>query len=431
VSNIVYKKLFELRILHGYLLDHWHKSQSGRPLLFQEYSAADQLSILENKYDIRPHLRLEPDPMTKKKMENLRMQWRATPTGLIAGIEVEKLTDGRYKPKLRLLPGDSWAFVMKAINPNWYNMTNHALRPALPARYYFDNRNDVTKVARSLSAPAPLFNAGRTWEMGELANIGGTIQMAGKNTSSASGFMTTYHNENVFRWVNGSDRSLLPKTFTYHIDPSQRPVTQAVFTLETLSGTGVKTLAPDLNPTPDPDRIVLDFRYKPTIPGNPKQEPIQNGWYNLKIQINGGVVETRRVMLHADVPSNDALAGMVVFETGLPTNPMSLLDADGALRATNGQLPYFEIHWPTRQTYWRYHLKKIKIPVGAYVGFSYDNTLKRLDAGSPRRLSVARVPAPLTVSSPPPNNITLLSLPNPEDLALKLAQNQYISELYL
>jgi hypothetical protein len=424
--------------LHGYLLDHWFKTEdaAARPLLFQEYGLARQAEILESRYDIRRHLRIEPDAATAKKMGQLRMQWRTTATGLIAGMEVNALPDGRFRPKMILHPDDSWTFALRITDANWYNMSSHVLRTSLPARYYFDNRDGTAKAGRSLSMPLPLFASQTHWEMGALVRNGSDIQMVRRDTDSSADLTDTFSDETAFRWVNHTDRALLPKVFNYTFDESVKPVTKVRLRLETLDNSLVKVIEPDLSQNPNPSGIPADFRFKTPLSGNPTPEKIADGWYRLSVEVNGDEVETRRVLLRSDVPSDNSLLGLVTFETGVPSNPFSLLDADGALRITNGRLPLFELHWPARQTYWRYvSSKKVPEAGDTYDGFNYDVAARILQTNQPRRLSKAPIPMVLQKTAPPPippvTQHAPIPLPTPDDTALKRATDRYISELYL
>ncbi|MCB0483403.1 MAG: hypothetical protein KDC37_02460, partial [Flavobacteriales bacterium] len=134
MADILFKRLFEVRILHGYFLDHWFADSDDKPDLFQAYrddaastGNAKRAFVLENKYNILRHLNIEPTAKTAKLLDGLRMRWRPIPTGFMAGIEVSRTQAGAFFPKISLPMDTVWSFVLRLRNAHFYNITNHAL----------------------------------------------------------------------------------------------------------------------------------------------------------------------------------------------------------------------------------------------------------------------------------------------------------------
>lgn len=452
MSNLtIYKRLFEVRILHGFHLDHWYWN-GNTPLAFHRYASdADREFILENKYNILEDLIIEPTAKTKKLLKGTRMPWRILPSGILVGLEVERTTDGagitRFFPKISLPEDATWTFVLRARNPQFFNITNHALRPTLPGRYYFSNlfATEHGKVFPSLSVQLPGFSANRTWEMGELIRVGSQIREAAKTTSMLTDFTVISSLANWSHYVHSGNRTALPKQFTYRFDSrfnNLNPVTSAEFTLSDMNGDEKLKIEKEYTVTPAPDEINLDFRYYP-LPPNPTVDdlthriPLEAGWYRLTIQINGALYEQRDIMLRNDLSEDDSVLGLIEIGNGPTSDAFRLFDpADGSLRltavsdngATRWRPPVFEVRLLSRATYWQYQIEKTAGLPPHDIDFTevqYQSIPKRLVTLKPRRLSLAR--APVRVDTPS----TDIYLPNPERLDLKYAQHQYYSELFL
>lgn len=473
-NHTIFKKLFEVRILHGYYTDNWFANLSGEPGSFFDYGTHTDLAIreqqkreqqafvLENKYNILNDLSIEPTPETARLMEGLRMRWRRLPTGFMAGLEVEKQETGgvvRFLPKTTLAPGTTWTFLLRIRNAYFYNITNHAMRPTLPGHYYFTNlaAAEGGKVFPSLSVQLPPFSAQRYWEMGEMVRSGNQAFAAGFDTKNLNDFAPVANIDDAnpaadtwHDWVHNGDRRAFPKSFKYRFDAqfdASNPVTDAEFILRDTAGNEIKRITRSYTATtPAPAELLLDFRYLPIAPGATDAEKLRpknlpDASYDLLVRINGADFENRRVLLRSNLPDDHSILGIVEIAHGPTTPAFSLLNG-GFLNTTpvpgsnplSWQGPVFEIRFMNRPTYWHYKIQKPEglpaddLDMGEFI-FWKDR--QSIEAQAPRRLSQARVPVQLSV--PPAGSANDVLLPNPEPPGLRFDHERklYYSELFL
>ncbi|MEK7256735.1 MAG: hypothetical protein AAB316_18420, partial [Bacteroidota bacterium] len=271
----------------------------------------------------------------------------------------------KLEPFLPLAAGSVFTFLIKVKNPYWYNFTAHAMRHSLPAKYLFTNRPEagLSKTAPSLSVTAPAFNPARTWEMGELASIGGGNLAAALKTDPAAGDFSDPFTD--FNYATTADRLALPKLFEYRFDPKAAAPTSAVFTLKTTGGVTVKTITKNFPPTqPSPTSCSVDLRLQDTLPGDPILA-VADGRYVLEISVNGNPFGSPQpVYLLDELPADDSVFAVVemVHEAGLPAN-FHLLNADGSIRATKDPVTnrwknesVFDIRLAAKRSFWLYNV---------------------------------------------------------------------------
>lgn len=454
MSDIIFKRLFEVRILHGYYLDNWFSDKSGKKGIFQEFGtsaltrAEDQNFILEYKYDILRDLIIEPAPETAQFIRDFRMRWRTTPGGFIAGIEVRKDGAGnatRFFPKYTLPADARWTFLLRARNKHFLSFTNHVQRPSIPAAYYFTNLIPAgeSKTFPSLSRHLPLFSSipNRSWEMGELALSGSQVRAAKLTTANGTEFTQVFDfNNNWHHFAHSFDRKVLPKSFLYRLDPVSNTVNTAQFILKDTNGNQVKEILNTYTTAaPAPLEIPLRFTHQNIPPGASEYErlhpqPIADGWYDLVVRINNAAFETRRVWLRSDLDSFQSLLGLVDISAQADAPLYKLFNNDGSLNANQvsgtdpqrWQGPVFEIRLLGRLSYWQYQLSR---PLGsAPAGFEFignnNNTIRTL---APHRFTSLRSTLKINVSG----TDIFLPTPDPANLKYDFIQKKYYTETFL
>lgn len=452
MAEILFKRLFEVRILHGYYLDHWFPNQTGEPGSFHEFKdepqssrLAKQAFVLENKYKALSSIGIEPTPDTLRWLSQNKIIWRKTPVGVFAGIQVRRDGTGaatRFFPSMNLPLEGSCSFLLTQNNPEWLNAANHSLQPTLPGYYYFSNLRaaEEGKLYPSLSVQLPEFEAGRTWEMGSLIRNGNLIKAARETTEVESSF-DTIANINTGTWhqyAHTKDRLALPKIFKYRFDSFFSVVNLAEFTLTDIDGNVVKTITA-LNPVGA--TYSLDFRYLPLKISSSEEERINprtlpNGWYNLSVRINGALFETYRILLSSDLKeSSKSVWGLVEISSGDTASDFRLLNPDGSINVETiagsdplrWQGPVFEIRLLSRLTYWRYRIEKLVSPVPADPDFNYQFQDQHFTTARVRKLSQVRVPISINL----PSGNTALPSPISASIRYDSALRQYYSEIFL
>lgn len=451
MADIIFRRLFEIRILHGYYLDYWFPDSSNNPGVFHEFRdepqssrLAKQASVLEYKYDLRKIVNIEPTKETQQWLSRNKIILRQTPLGIFAGIQARREGTGasaRFYPIGELEQGNC-RFVLTMRDPQWLNAANHALMPTIPGSYYFTNlrATEDGKIYPSLSAQPPEFESGRTWEMGGLIREGNQIKAAQRTTETIVDFQAigdtaagTWHS-----YAHAGERVALPKTFRYRFDPSIPIVSNAEFIIRDLYNNEIKRIAIS---NPSSSSVSLDFRYLPVSPSTPENDrirarPIHDGVYVLDAFINGTLFEQRQIVLSDDLRGSDKnVWGLVDISTENTAPDFRLFNADGSLNAglttpasaMRWRGPVFEIRLMSRFTFWRYHIERLSSSIPGDPDFSYNWPEQQFTTAHPRRLSQIRVP--LSINLPSGAHL----LPNPSSASIRYdeAQKQYYSDIFL
>ena len=456
MSEILFKRLFEVRILHGYYLDNWFSDISGKKGVFQEYGInavarnENQNFLLEYKYNILRDLLIEPSPETAQSLLDHRIRWRTTPSGFIMGMEVRKDTSGsttRFFPVSNMPPDAHWTFLLRSRNTSFHSFTNHVQRPTLPAAYYFTNLVPAgeDKTFPSLSMHLPLFSSvpNRTWEMGELARSGNNVRAARLTTDNGTQFIKIFDfNTNWHHFAHSFDRKVLPKSFRYRFDAVSGQVNKAQFLLKDLDGSTVKEVEWTFTAqAPAPQEIQLSFAHK-NIPPNATEEekrkpvPIPDGWYDLTVRINNSAFESRRVWLRSDLGSFQSLVGLVDISSQADKPLYNLFNTDGSLNVQEisataprrWQGPVFEIRLLGRLAYWHYEFTKPLGTLPANTDFEFANGNKTIRTIAPQRFTSVR--STVRINAAPAADI-YLPTPDPTTLRYDFTEKKYYTETFL
>ncbi len=432
----IYKRLFEVRILHGYYLDYRladeHTDEPGR---FYGLTNEQQAELLATEYNLLNDLEIIPAKATAELMGMQKVRWRPNTTGFFAGIEVQPSGANGLRPIYPMPDGATFTFFLKAKNPNWHNFTSHAVRLPLPAKYLFTNVVEAGdgKVFNSLSRQVPPFNSQRTWEMGELARFGANLRFALKHAPTGVGNFSDVITDR--RYASSEDRLALAKQFTYRFDRLVLPANTAVFTLRTTGGALVKTVS--LTPSQPggtlPAEVQVDLRHMDIPPGATVAQPILDGRYQLEVNVNGTAFGTAQTVLLLDELSNDSsVIGVVqIVHNAGRTDAFRLLEPNGDVRAV--RIPnttnrwqneaLFTVRFLSRPTYWTYNLAEANGQnsgdVQQFAGAS------RLITTKPRHLTRSFQKVAYTAN--------FAQLPNPASpkLDFDAAGERFLSEMYL
>ena len=352
--KIIYKYLFEVQILHEYYMAT-NDSDSLFSLSSQELNSITNTRISQNKFNIWNDIAIAPTAETARILEKYHMVFKRTATGFFIGIEVLQKQNNSgnidFYPFIEISKALELNFEMRIVNADFKNISNFRLRRIFTSTYFFNNYLDLnSKAFPALSLPVNEYNSSKTYEMGELATIGGTLKQALRNTDNP--FSQNWQEIDDVGIVNEADSILLPHVFTYTF-PVGSVGTSASFTLKQLDGTTVKNLSfSGSHPLKDAQ---LDFRHTNNITGD---AIIKNGIYQLDITSASGSTTTRKVILN-DKLYNMSSLGIISINTGVNTPFFQILKSDGSIDASRNNAdgtthPKFEIRFKNRMTYWRY-----------------------------------------------------------------------------
>ncbi|NER12050.1 hypothetical protein GWK08_01230 [Leptobacterium flavescens] len=431
MSSTVFKRLFEIRFLHDYFLT------TADGTSFFDRNLAEKKDLINKKlshniYDIKDLFDINPLEDTKRKMSEYRLLMARTALGFIVGTEVDTENvagEIRYKAVQEFIPELSLGFSVRPKLPFFNSMTNINLRHSLPSIYYLTNKNktELDEAGPPPYKSLPLSNnveehqPGKTYEMGSYVNFGGTIREALQQTDGSD--PTYWEDTTDKRFLNASDRILLPSNFIYRLKKEQN-ITQIKFVLEDVSNTEIKTI--DKGGLVALGDIPLNFEKVDETDEN--SPPIPSDFYTLKITANAGPEVSYPVYLNSEIYHKDhfALIDIRFDETG---SPYSLLDAGGFLitkiDGANQKVshPVFEIRLSNRRTYWRYRKE------GGFSAPEIAATAAHLSLQSEKLISIK--PKAITEALVPFKNGTALLLPHPRIPAIRVEEEKIFSEIYI
>lgn len=430
MRSTIFKRLFEVQIVHDYFLT----APDGTS--FFERNQADKDEFLTQKlkyglYDVGKLFTIEPSEITKLRMNEYRLLLAKTALGFIVGTEVtvrEQAGETVYQPRFGLPENLSLTFSIRARAGFFGSVTNLGLAPALPAIYYFTNKDkeefDEITVPTYTSLPisnrAKAHQNGSFYAMGAIVDFAGTIREALQQTDGND----PTHWEDVIdrRFVSDADSKLLPNNFTYK-SKKEDAVTQIAFVLEDEGGNEIKAI--NKSGTTILDNVPLNFT---TVDENDEtSETIPSGFYTLKITPGGSPEIAYPVYLNTAVYDRGSL-GIVDIRTDGTNTPFSLLDVQGFLKtrmdAGGAKVPHpvFEIRFKNRRTYWRYNREE------EFSAPEIAATAAHLQFQDPKLVSIK--PKALTEALVPFINGTDLFLPPPRP-AIKVEGDKIFSEVFI
>lgn len=427
---IIYKTLFEVKILHEF-----YTSEQKGETIFDLAMQQDRLIFLQNKLaadlpSINKDLQFEIPEAARDLFRNHHVRIVPTYSGFKAGIKVKaiKQPDNSifYQPAIALPDDTTFTISAQKRNHELESFTNGRLRRSIPAASYFTNENiPGAKTFPVLSGPVTAFNAGNTYEQGELASFGLNDIRAYFKDGGGDQWRTL----NGSGFANEKDRMVVNFRFYYRF--LAEDVTSATFTLKDSGGNTVRTA--QVNSTKPLVRTRLDFGPKVlpdqtidrllSIPENAADTSIL---YTLNVSGSNGYTDTAQlIFVNDDLPTSEYWA-MIQLKTKCANAAFNLLDAQGNLFTRKNPdssivpPPIFEIRVTSRFTYWRYiNDKKMKFNIADYPNDFLDFTERALISKTPRPFTFS------TVLFKKPDN-TYHYLPHPQQIDLTRIENNQL-----
>ncbi len=433
---IVFKRLFEVQILHDYFLT----TVDGESFFDKNKIDKENLILqkLQNRlYTTSDLFEIDAVGTTKSILNNYKLILAKTDLGFIVGAEVvveNKAGVTLYKPRFEFSDDTHLTFAIKPTASFFNSISNLSLRPAFPSIYYFTNKDkDVFDEAPFPYTSLPISNKvkahqdGIFYEMGALADFGGTIREALQYTDGSD--PTHWVDITDKRFVSDADRALLPHNFEYTFRKEQN-ITQVAFVLEDENNNALKTI--NKSGLDVLERVVLNFTK--VDDNNPNSDSIPDGKYTLKVTANAGPEIIYQIYLSNDIYNKNYFA-IVNIRFDEKDSPYSLLDTENYLKtridALNEKIthPIFEIRIKNRRTYWRYNREG---------GFSEDDvnattTFLKPEPELPQvpEKLISVDPKGLTETLVPFKNGTTLMLPHPRMPSIKIEKERIFSEIFI
>lgn len=423
--SILYKRLFQVQILHGFYLNRADRLVDFNPLNNPSFQLENLLEIL-------------PTASTRHWLRGHRARLLPEPYGFNVALRVaEKPNNGilEHYPQVPVEIGTELVFGLKPKQEDWLNFSNQRLQPNVPAIHFFSNLDvfgDLT--APFLARPLPVYNNKRAYEMGELAQTNQAVYMAKrridskKNPTGVGGIhwerLFVFNQHLPHQFCSTEDQLLLPPEFSYRFTPlANESVKKGSIVLRALDNTEVKSIAFD---EPHPiDRLLLDFKDIPT------------GFYTLEVSADSGYEHQLKVHLNDEL-YDPALFGVIQIGHQDGLGDFRLLENDQSLRRNEDDLseaPIFKLLIKNRHTYWHYVLNQDDAPNPAG-----NADVEYLDPAS-KKVLITKKPVPLSRSlaqiyfqhdKPATEVDETLLLPNPDNLLVHRDElGRYYSEIYL
>jgi hypothetical protein len=354
---VIYKTLFEIRLLHEFYL-----TRRDGTTIFEHVLPGDREAFLDEEFreghdPVNEDVEFRFPQQLMSFYENFYIKIFPTYSGCRIAVKVKqsKLPDQTtvFEP---LIPSDNdmHVFILALRrNPAFDQYSNRRLSTPLPATYYFSN-DDITgaKAFPFLTNGIPAKDVALAYEQGELSLSGAVVQEFYRK-----GNADVFRNVKGSGFANESDRILLPGRFEYAF-PDTVNLTQVTFVLK--DNTGNELVSFTKNDTAGiPLRIPIDMA------AVSKQLRLQEGFsinqqfHTLSVSGNNGFTANHKVIF------SDELTMLVPWcvcdmRMTVTNGAFNLFANDGFLFRRRDALgnwlpaPVFEIPVKSRLAYWRY-----------------------------------------------------------------------------
>jgi hypothetical protein len=346
-SERIYRRLFFIRILHGFFLD-----TDGVPYYTLTPEKIDQqlgATVANGQYTLMNDLIIQPSEETNAILKGHRLLYRVLPHGLLVGCAVnDETVNGVLKSKPVIPVNTSLRLQFYISSRNAFkNYSSTRIDPVIPAAYYFTNDNSKAGINYpSLSVPVMPVTEGRFYQMGETAIINGKCQQAALPTKkSATGWADLKLDK--INYVSEYDRILVKKKFNYLFDV--KGIKEANFELQQ-NGQVVKAIKVSDNNSLS--EVMVDLEAKDD------KTPIEDGRYQLKVSGTDNYIWESELYLDNQLYVPGRLA---VLDIALHTEDpkFSALDKDGYLQGQDESVyPTMELRFLNRSTYWKYYFQQ-------------------------------------------------------------------------
>jgi hypothetical protein len=351
--SLLYKTLFEVKLLHEYYL-----TDGEGNTIFSLSNQQDRLRFLLNAFSggrdaINKDLGFAFPESRKSGYQGCDIQLIPGYSGfkIMIRVKQQRLADNTlvFEP-FSDLPDHIFIRIIKK-NEQFNRYTRLKTRNILPATYLFSNeRLTGPKVFPFLTNSIAPFSAAAEYEQGELAAFGpGDIR-------------EFYIQDALEKWdtINGQafaspgDLLLLPRRFSYAL--STAGISRAEFVLKDASGSTLKTV---LVTDTSLRNVLLDFSDQPESFPDPAPGPVADTLYTLEVQGDNGFFQRQPVAL-SDSFSEATDAGLIHIATKPANADFNLVAADGFLFKRRSPLgiwspaPVFEIAFKGKSAFWRY-----------------------------------------------------------------------------
>ncbi|MDX2246150.1 MAG: hypothetical protein SF052_05215 [Bacteroidia bacterium] len=412
---IAYKRLFSVRIDHGYFLN-----QGSRD--FSSLSESEQEPIRKS-YQVQSFFRLSPTPETEQLLRGRKMVFRQTQEGFFVGLEIQKpaAAQGFFRPEIRLDAPLRLAFRVDLNDPLFYNYTALPLKGNRFSAYYFSNEAANYSGERFLSRPIPPYRSTVFYESGDLIT---------DNTVSPSALYEAIRQTGPGPRINADWVAVSPASTQYVSREDRISFLPPVFNLDLPSnptGPVILKLSRPGETTPRFQQTIMATG-SASVPTDLRK--VTPGRYDLRVENSSGVAIESPVagpcyVTPASNESRPFAIVEIVHRTDINQGEYALLTGSEQDLTS----PEYVLHFKNRTTFWRYIFNREQNPSDAQLG----ELVRDGGPGEKKKFRTAK-PFPLTRSLTQLKKFnTDVLLPNPETTMIKPDPNdsQIYSEIYI
>jgi len=335
--SIIYKKLFEVNILHDFLLE-------GIPEAF--------VKQYQEKYDIHKYLIIEPTDECKKLLKGHKMLFKKTKTGFFVGIEVKEQTvnnEVEFTPYVAFETLLSLNFSVHVKDYTFFNFTNLPQTIAKDDIFLFTNiQKNSTSQPVALSTPIPNFNKSEYYYPGALVTRSNKLWEAKNEKFEQVSFKSTEWKEIARKQYFHPEDKVTPVAQKYKYTFTNGAVKNAHFELFRIDGT--KAVEFEI----DEDEAIESYEL------NLMNFP--SGTYRLEVNAEGNT-DTLEFYWNRDFTLKKPFA--VIEIAHIPAKSVQSSECQLLNTATNPNTLWdektnriFNIYFKNRSTYWYYIFSK-------------------------------------------------------------------------
>lgn len=358
--DIIYKILFEVRLLHEFYL-----TNSDGATIFDELPADRTAFLMDrfarNERNITSDLSFRVPETARDLYRNYHLRLLNTYSGFKVAVQVKKVALAGpligFEPVVPLPADLSLPVLIMRKGMDMDSVTNTRMNRNIAASFYFSGDTLLgTKTHPFLTEAIPALDGGYTYEQGELA-LHGPADIRSFYIDDANA--TQWLNVTNGGYANEKDRFLVKPDFYYNFLAGDN-VNDAVFKLKDHTASLVGTINAQ-KPSGNFTRVPLSFDVMKlnTIPQVPAGNKLL---YTLEVTGNGGYSKTHKLVFLRDVATDLRNTWGLVNINNKPANAaFHLTDVNNRLitrlnpnNTVNTPPPLFDIWIKSRSPFWRY-----------------------------------------------------------------------------
>ncbi len=395
-SSIIYKTLFEVKILHHYFLN------KGL-LLWDKMTNQEEKDEIESNYDIRGVLEIKPSSDCKKILDNYNCIFRRTSFGISICIKAKTNNKQpiRFTPLKPLDKDLTFRFLIRLNDLNFMNYTALPLKNNKGKMFVFKNYTVSTSINfPSLNSIPPVYEPEKEYMPGDIlfnqATTPPELLTALVKTTKNTFIEKEWLKETYSNYANVNDR--FPVVSGFFLYKMKEANTYPIATINTFSG---NTIEPKMEILPgDFYTLQVDMRNFPP------------GFYSINI-VNDSFSYSDDITFYL-LRQNEIPLGLIEIKVKSDQAVYDLTNLD-YLRS-----PTYELRFRNRLTHWR------------YVGQDFDD-----NSVTENPLPLTRLGLIKTVKVKDKHGNYVEDLPNPSvtmiraEALTETSKKRFISEIYI